>query len=81
MNNVFEKPVYSRLNKFLTKDKILYPYQFGFCENHTSLAKSPTSIKPQLPYIKVEQLYIIFITKSLKKYICIFPVRCNTLFY
>ncbi len=31
--------MYSRLYKFLTKNKILYPYQFGFRVNHsTSLA-------------------------------------------
>ena len=39
LNKVFEKLMYSRLYKFLTKHKILYSYQFGFHENHsTSLA-------------------------------------------
>ncbi len=39
INKVFEKLIYSRLYKFFTKHNILYPYQFGFLENHsTSLA-------------------------------------------
>jgi hypothetical protein len=39
INKVFEKLMYSRLYKFLTKHKLLYSYQFGFRENHsTSLA-------------------------------------------
>jgi hypothetical protein len=39
INKIIEKLMYSRLYKFLSKHKILYPYQFGFRENHsTSLA-------------------------------------------
>ncbi len=36
INKVFDKIMYFRLYKFLSKHKILYTYQFGFRENHST---------------------------------------------
>ena len=36
MNKVFEKILHKRLYKYLTKFKILYEYQFGFREGHST---------------------------------------------
>ena len=36
ISKFFEKLVYSRLSKFLKKHDILYKYQFGFRESHST---------------------------------------------
>ena len=45
-SKIFEKLMYSRLYKFLDDFEILYPLQFGFCENcsitHALLCLSET---------------------------------------
>ena len=37
INKIMEKVVYSRLNKFLTKFKLFYKYQFGFKKKHSTI--------------------------------------------
>ena len=36
ISKIFEKLIYSRLTKFLNKHDILYKYQFGFRESHST---------------------------------------------
>ena len=33
-SKIFKKPMYERLYSFVTRNKIIYPLQFGFQENH-----------------------------------------------
>ena len=55
INNVFEKVLHSRLYKYLNKFNILYEYQFGFREGH-STNQALTEITDNIKFAMDNQL-------------------------
>ena len=55
-SNVFERPMYDRLTQFLDKYNILYHYQFGFRQYHSTHHALITLVDRLLSHLIVETL-------------------------
>ena len=68
VNNFFEKILHKRLYKYLTKFKILYEYQFGFREGHSTtqaLVEITDRLKNATYSKKLTYGIFIYLTKSI----------------